>query len=237
MLKRWAWIITALIMLSVSPINATEDSAWESFVHAIGQSVYFAAFPTATYNGADLTGIRQGANGTDVVFKVYGISAFGGGNLWTEVIITVKDSSVVDLRWGDNNAILAQPGSTMKNIGKLLNDLNEQSQASKPPSSMVRLAWVLPNGCSYSSGLQVRFFDVTKNLVWPPEDKVFRLARGETLEINIDTYSGDKVCIGATPYEASASTYWGAGLSNEYSCTDCCYIASNARVSWPFSCP
>jgi hypothetical protein len=221
--------------------QAMAESSWDKFVHDIGQSVYFFAFPTATYKGVELTAIRQGTNGTDVVFKVYGISAFDGDSLWTEVITTVKNSSVVDLRWGANNAILAKPGETMKSIGKLLEDINKQSQASQIQSqtqaSTVRLTWVLANRCGYSSGLQVRFFDVTNNFTWPAEGKVFVLARGETREISVDTYEGGKVCIGAAPYVDSPNSYWGVGILNEQSCKDCCYLASNARVSWPLSCP
>lgn len=237
MIRKWLGVVIALILTLTCPVQADDDSGWDSYVQGIGQAVYFAAFPTATYRGVTLKTIRQGTTGTDLVFVVYGISAFDDDSLWTEVIVTVADSKVVNLRWGANNAILAKPGSTMNAVGKLLADLNKESQANQSASSTVRMTWVLPNQCGYSEGLQVRFFDTTKDFVWPDEGKIFLLARGETREISIDTYRGDQVCIGAEPYVSSPSTYWGVGISHEYGCEACCYTADNIRVSWPLSCP
>jgi hypothetical protein len=226
--KKWVWIAAVLAVISISAAQAADDSMWDGVVRRIGKAVYFAAFPTATYRGADLSVIRPGADGTDVVFVVYGVSAFGGGNLWTEVIATEKDGRLVGLRWGANNAILAKPGETLRSVGKLLEDLNRQAQAGQTRASTVRMTWVLSNRCGDESGAEVRFFDVTRNFVWPPENKVYVLARGETLEVSLDTYGGDSVCVGATPYVASPTFYWGVGLASEHSCKDCCYLASPA---------
>ncbi len=235
-LKKWTWLVTALLIFTCGSAQAADDSGWDRFVQGLGQSIYFAAFPTATYKGVELGTIRPGANGTDVVFVVYGISAFDDDSLWTEVIITVKGSDIVDLRWGKNNAILSQPGETMKNLGILLDNLNKQSQANQTPSSTVRLTWVLSNRCQYGADVQVRFYDLTNNFVWPDGGKVFLVTRGATHEISIDTYRGAKVCIGAEPNVASPSSYWGVGVGNKYGCQDCCYTADNAKVSWAFGC-
>lgn len=263
MLRKLIWAATAAAVLLSAEAARAEESSWDSFVKGIGKIVYFAAFPTATYRRAWMERIHRGDNGTEVIFVVDGISAFDDSDLWTEAIVTVKDFRVVDLRFGDSNAILSAPGQTMKNLGVVLSDLNRQYQASHPAPaaptppptptpapvpapvaidppapapSVVHMTWVLSNQCAYSPGLKARFFDITRNFIWPVDrERVFTLAPRTTQEVTIDTYKGDKVCIGAS-YLYSEDSYWGVGPSNNHDCPNCCAVATGGRVDWPITC-
>jgi hypothetical protein len=232
MMKRLALIVAMLALFFSGRAYANE---WDNFVEGIGKSVYFMAWPTATYGGVKFKDIRTDANGTDVVFIVYGTSAFGGGNLWTEAIVTVRDSSIVNLRWGENNAILAQPGETIKNIGKALEDLNRENHT--VPATLVRFTWVLSDRCQDNLGIRVRFFDAANDLVWPGEGKVFLIPDGETREMAISAYSGSTVCFGAESDSPSPKLYWGVGATHQYGCDTCCYVVgNNNKVELPLRC-
>ncbi len=259
MLRKLIWASAAAALLLSAQPSLAEESTWDSFVNGIGKAVYFAAFPTAAYRGARLERIHRGSDATEIVFIVYGISTFDHDDLWTEAIVTVKNLQVVNLRFGDSNAVLSAPGSTMKNLGMILADLTKQYQArhgadapppapptppSAPPTAypptsslvVVHMTWVLPNRCSYASGLQARFFDATRNFVWPADrGKVFALPPLTTKEVTIDSYQDDIVCIGAS-YRDSEATYWGVGPSNDHTCPNCCFAANNGRVDWPMTC-
>jgi hypothetical protein len=260
MFRKLVWAATAAAVLLSTPAARAEDSSWDSFVDGIGKMVYFAAFPTATYRGARLDRIHRGDNGTEVIFIVDGISAFDDSDLWTEAIVTVRNLQVVDLRFGDSNAVLSAPGATMKNLGLVLADLSKQYQASHPTAapapppqappppppltfdppaptlSVVHMTWVLSNQCAYSPGLKARFFDVTRNFAWPADrGKIFTLAPLTTEKVAIDTYKGDTVCIGAS-YLYTEATYWGVGPSNDHNCPSCCFTADDGKVDWPITC-
>jgi hypothetical protein len=238
MLKKMAWVVAVLIVIATSPLQADDTSVWDKLVQGIGKSTYFAAFPTATYKGAKFRTTTRTEDGTEVVFEVYGLSAFDHSDLWTEVIVTVKDFEISNVRWGRNNALLAQPGETLKNLGDLLVEINKQIQANQRPNpATVRLTWVVQNQCPYAPGFQVKIFDETNNLTWPTATgDIFPLAAGVTSEINVDTYKGAKVCIGAKPNVASSESHWGVGIDNQYGCDQCCFIADNSRVTWPLTC-
>jgi hypothetical protein len=237
MLKKWAWIVAALIIIATSPLQAEDTSAWDSFTQKIGKSIYFAAFPSATYKGAKFRTTTHTDDGTEIVFEVYGLSAFDDSDLWTEVIVTVKDFKISRVRWGRNNAFWRQPGETLQDMAALLVEINKQIQASQTSHpATVRITWVVQNQCRYAPGFQARIFDRTHNFTWPAAGEVFLLASGVTSEINIDTYKGAEVCIGAKPNASSAEPHWGVGIDNQYGCDNCCVTADNSRVAWPLTC-
>jgi hypothetical protein len=60
--------------------------------------------------------------------KLDGRGAFSDGELWTEVILEVRNDEIVGLRWGSHNAILAAPGETMTSLGEVVAFLNEEYQ-------------------------------------------------------------------------------------------------------------
>jgi len=86
-----------------------DASSYEDFVNAIGEMLYFVAWPTAEYGGVSYEGLSPAGDGVDIRIKLYGKSAFSGDSLWTEVVVKVRDGEISGINWGRNNAILAQP--------------------------------------------------------------------------------------------------------------------------------
>lgn len=125
-----AFILIVLISL---PVFA-DETGYRSFVDRIGKMVFAFAWPTATYESVNLEDVRDTSRGVEISFRLHGRSAFGGGPLWTDVIVEVSNGRISDLHWGDNNAILAQPGETMKAIGSALDDLSREYQRSQGSS-------------------------------------------------------------------------------------------------------
>jgi hypothetical protein len=132
--------ILLLLLLSLSLSSRasyadSSDSEERSFVDSIGAMIYGVAWPTAEYERVSFGSVRETSSGTELTFRVHGRSSFGGGPLWTDVTIEISDGNIRDLRWGENNAILAQPGETMKALGQVLADLNNEYQSSPTSSS------------------------------------------------------------------------------------------------------
>jgi hypothetical protein len=88
----------------------------------VAEICFFAAWPTAKYKSwtlQDVTPHRSG--GGEITFRVFGMSAWTGKEIWVDVILTVsKDFKVTGVRWGDYSAFIP-PGSTLK----LLKDLSK----------------------------------------------------------------------------------------------------------------
>ena len=103
-----------------------DQSSWQNFVDSVGAAVYKFAWPTATYQRVNFQGVSTMPDGVNLKFRVHGISAFDNGPLWTDVILQVRNGKVDDIMWGENNAVLAKPGETMKALGSLLVELNKQ---------------------------------------------------------------------------------------------------------------
>jgi hypothetical protein len=135
----WGMHIVALVVFSLSLSSNTSyadspDSEHRSLVDSIGAMVYGFAWPTAEYERVSFGSARETSEGTEITFRVHGRSSFGGGPLWTDVAIELSDGQITDIRWGENNAILAQPGETVKALGQVLADLNNEyrSNAGSP---------------------------------------------------------------------------------------------------------
>lgn len=128
-------LILSLLCSSRTSHADSSDSEQRSFVDSIGAMIYGVAWPTAEYERASFGGVREIAGGIEITFRVQGRSAFGGGPLWTDVAIEVSNGRITDLRWGRNNAVLAQPGETMKALGQVLAELNSEYQSSAGSSS------------------------------------------------------------------------------------------------------
>lgn len=107
--------------------NRDDDVSWyKEFVDAIGGTLYFVAWPTATYERVSFEGLSRTYGGVDIKIKLHGRSAFDDSSLWTEVVVEVRGGEVTDIKWGRNNAIIAQPGETMGAIVELLAELNKE---------------------------------------------------------------------------------------------------------------
>ncbi len=122
-------VVGAMILYS----SQVEARPWYlGLIDAIGGTVYFFAWPSATYERSSFGGIARSYSGIDIKVKLHGKS-FAGTPLWTEVIIQVRDDKISGVRWGQNNAIAVQPGQAIKMIGSMLAELNSEYNDSKSP--------------------------------------------------------------------------------------------------------
>jgi hypothetical protein len=128
------------IALVPSLASASQSSSdYRSFVDEIASTVFRFAWPTATYESVSFDGVRETSSGVEISFRLHGRSAFWGhGPLWTDVIIEISGGQITDLRWGENNAILAQPGETMKALGQALEELTRAYQQGQSRSRSER---------------------------------------------------------------------------------------------------
>ena len=91
------------------------------------------------------------------------------------------------------------------------------------------LAWPITDSCLDGYSMQLRFFDVTNDLVWPGEDPYFILDGSYTYRLSC--IPGAKVCFGARPNNSSATIYWGKGINGDRSCERCCYFCPSSGAT------
>ncbi len=115
----------ALALAAPAALHA-RDSSDRDFVDSIAEFVFALAWPTATYESVGFGESRLIPGGAEIAFRLHGTSAWGGGPLWVDVVLEVRNGEVTDLRWGQHNAILAAPGETVKALGQALAQLSEE---------------------------------------------------------------------------------------------------------------
>lgn len=108
----------------------TDESGYRSFVNSIGKLMFFYAWPSDTYDHVEMGDIRWAENGADVSVVLYGKSWLEG-RVWTEVVASIRNGSVTDIRFGRNNGMVP-PGATMGALGGLLKSLNDEYQRQHP---------------------------------------------------------------------------------------------------------
>jgi uncharacterized membrane protein len=142
-----------LQVLPAATASAIEDtrSDYEKVADMLGKSLYFLAWPTAKYQRANFGSVTAAANGADVVFRLYGKSAFDDGELWTDVVLQIRNGEVSDLKWGRNNALLMAPGGTMKAVGAALKDLNRELARNQG------YRFIFTNGCQHPVRLAISY--------------------------------------------------------------------------------
>ncbi len=126
-------IALVICIATIASAQTGEDRSWiQKFLDSAGAPVYYFAWPSAKYEGCSLEDYRDKQNGWDLVFTVYGKSEFDKSPLWTEVILEIRDGGLANIRWGKNNAFLAQPGSTVKAVVALLIKLGQYFFRDRP---------------------------------------------------------------------------------------------------------
>jgi len=147
-----------------------DESGFRAFVDAIGESLYFLAWPSAKYDSVGFGGVRFVEGGADVAVRLHGRSGFSDTHLWTDVIIEIRDGEVQDVRWGNNNAILVQPGKTMEAMGEVFAEMNAEYQKNLrqsgaavgkggTPSSGNGFPFYVTNRCEHPVRLAIHFKD------------------------------------------------------------------------------
>ena len=70
--------------------------------------------------------------------------------------------------------------------------------------------------------IQFEFTDDGNRHVWPGEDKAYSLPPGDSNDVSLNCYSGQKICYGAW-VRGDDDRYWGVGNNNSHDCDDCCF--------------
>jgi uncharacterized membrane protein len=155
-------VMLGLISLfAYTPNLLADESGYRGFVDSVAGSLYFLAWPTATYERVEFGDLQSVHSGADVSFRLHGKSAFDDGPLWVDVVIEVRNGQITDLRWGRNNAILAQPGSTIKALAEELARINSEQSRSHSSSTAAGFGYRFTNRCSRSIDLAISYMDTS----------------------------------------------------------------------------
>jgi uncharacterized membrane protein len=154
------------LMIFSSRLPAQETrSGYQQFIDSVAKSLYFLAWPTATYESVEFDDVEFVPSGADVSFRLHGRSGFNDGPLWVDVVIEVRNGQITDLHWGRNNAILAQPGTTIKALAEELDRINRENSGSSSPSlhsaPAAGYGYRFSNRCSRSVELAIHYLDST----------------------------------------------------------------------------
>ncbi len=137
--NRYFFVFSISITLCLqSGTVLSENTSWyREFVDSIGEMLYAAAWPTATYESVSYEGAEQVDGDNYLKIKLNGRSAFDDGSLWTEVIVKMRNGEINDIYWGKNNAILAKPGETISALRQLITELNNEYNKSTYTDSTI----------------------------------------------------------------------------------------------------
>ena len=73
------------------------------------------------------------------------------------------------------------------------------------------------------TGIAIEFFSQDRNQVWPGNDKVYFLDKGEKKSVTVECQAGENICYGAW-VAGDDSVWWGVGPDNDKKCDTCCRI-------------
>jgi hypothetical protein len=117
------------------------------------------------------------------------------------------------------------PTTRQDNVGFKLEELLQPKAC--PQGGNATFTWTIIDGCVDGSGLYVRFFDETNNLVFPNSSQAYIINSGRSSVIKLSVKRGAKICYGAEPTDRDGS-YWGVSLDDNEGCTNCCNIVPNS---------
>ncbi len=72
-------------------------------------------------------------------------------------------------------------------------------------------------------GVVLELSSTDRDKVWPGNDKVFFLEKGEKKSVPVECEPGENICYGAW-LNGDAGTFWGVGPDRDQHCEDCCTI-------------
>jgi hypothetical protein len=96
------------------------------------------------------------------------------------------------------------------------------------PASAEVLTWHVTSQDQYI--VHVQFFSQTYDRVWPGADRVWVIDDYAEHTYRLECTPGEKICIGAAE-DGDYSTYWGVGLDNDKSCSNCCATCGGGAAS------
>lgn len=133
-----------------------EDSWYTKFVNSIGQSIYYLAWPTASYRGIQLQNVIKKNGRIYYVVAVYGLSGFDQSSLWSQVVLETYNGEISDLRWGDHNALISPPGQTIATLGEALKEINRSNKIRSQKNNIYHVA-CLKNDSGNSVNFKIKW--------------------------------------------------------------------------------
>jgi hypothetical protein len=97
------------------------------------------------------------------------------------------------------------------------------SGSSATPGSNT-LTWEFQNDYQYT--IDLKFFERSRNLVWPGRNQVYVLNDRAVRSITLSCNSGDYICYGGSE-SGNPKIYWGVGIDGKQGCDRCCYYCGS----------
>lgn len=88
------------------------------------------------------------------------------------------------------------------------------------PAAADSLRWTIRS--DYPHIVSLEFYSQDYNRAWPGDGEVYILDDYDNKVFNLNCSTGEKICYGAW-VRGNSDKYWGVGLDNSQSCSDCCY--------------
>lgn len=85
------------------------------------------------------------------------------------------------------------------------------------------MAFFMKNQAGRAVAVELRSHD--RDQVWPGDDKVYLLEKGEAKSVPISCNAGENICYGAWVAGDDRVT-WGVGPDDDHACDDCCYTCA-----------
>jgi hypothetical protein len=124
-------LAVAVVLVDARPAPAQGEPGdrplFERLVDGVAGLVYWAAWPTATYQRVALKDIAPSRDGAVVTLRLHGKSAFAEGDLWVDVKLAMRRSGeITAMEWGDYNGFFP-PGFTWQQIGEAADEINRRN--------------------------------------------------------------------------------------------------------------
>lgn len=123
-------------VLAITSASANESEEARSFIQNAAGFIYTMAWPTATFEKAEIHEIRPvRGGGVDIRVRFSGTSAWSDDELWMILKIAWRNNTMDDFSVEKHNAILAEPFSTLNATASLASELldkySEESHGEK----------------------------------------------------------------------------------------------------------
>ena len=104
----------------------------QSFIQSVAKTIYYFAWPTATYRSVRFAGFDRDGNNL-IIQAVFSGEGLFGDTAWVKLGLVVNSNGIQDLRIIDHHELFVGPFETSKTVGGLLLELaKESSQPSRP---------------------------------------------------------------------------------------------------------
>ena len=187
-----------------------DDQPWyerwyETSRTALGKALFAAAWPTAEYQGISYQGLTPArGGGVDLTLRVWGHSWLEG-QIWTDVIISFRDRTISDLKFGRHSDVFFPPGTTLNAALQVLRDQLRGSESSPQP---IWATVCIRNSASIAINYEIAWGDRSETRTLPAGSAlIYRAPGGEqSFRVSLDITLGDDRYVGRT--FAVPATMW-----------------------------